>query len=98
MYIVLLRMTPNRERAAAVASQHKAWIEQGIADGVFLLAGTLEPKLGGVVLASGLSRAELDARIVLDPFVQVGAVVPEVLTVTPSLVHQRLRTLSADPS
>jgi uncharacterized protein YciI len=95
MYIVLLRMTPQRDRAAAVSGQHKSWIEQGIADGVFLLAGTLEPKLGGVLLADGLSREALDARIALDPFVQVGAVEPEVLTVTPSMAHERLRTLSA---
>jgi uncharacterized protein YciI len=94
VYIVLLRMTPHRDRAAAVSSRHKAWIEQGIADGVFLLAGTLEPKLGGVLLADGLSRDDLDARIALDPFVQVGAVEPEVLTVTPSMAHERLRTLS----
>lgn len=98
MYIILLRMTPHRDRAAAVSGQHKAWIERGIADGVFLLAGTLEPKLGGVILASGLSRAELDARIALDPFVEVGAVEPEVLSVTPSMLHERLRTLGADPS
>jgi uncharacterized protein YciI len=38
MDVVLLRFTENRDRAAAALEGHKAWLTQGFAEGLFLLA------------------------------------------------------------
>lgn len=41
MFIIFLRFASHRERASAFMEAHKAWLEQGIDEGSFLLAGSL---------------------------------------------------------
>lgn len=48
MHFVLLKFGPNRSQAAQWMAGHKEWIEKGINDGVFLLAGSLENAQGAV--------------------------------------------------
>ena len=56
MYIVFLRFADNKARAGEFMDGHNAWLRQGFADGVFLLAGSLQPGLGGgMSLPPGLS-------------------------------------------
>ena len=43
MFIVLLRFSQNKAQAAAFMDGHNEWLRQGFADGVFLLAGSLQP-------------------------------------------------------
>ena len=40
MFVVLLKFAANKARAPELMEGHKAWIDQGFADGVFLLTGT----------------------------------------------------------
>ena len=70
MHIVLLKFGPSRSQAAQWMAGHKEWIEKGINDGVFLLAGSLENAQGGALLAVKLSKAEVSARVEEDPFVK----------------------------
>jgi len=63
---------------------HGQWIQQGIDDGVFLVAGSLEHSQGGAILAASVDKAALLARVQQDPFVIHGVVVPEVQAVAPS--------------
>lgn len=93
MFIVFLRFSAQREQAAAFMAGHKAWIDQGVEDGVFLLVGSLQPNGGGAVLAHGVSRADLERRVQLDPFVEHQVVTAEVIEVAPSKVDERLRFL-----
>lgn len=39
VFIVFLRFGPNRAQAGQWMAGHKQWIQDGIADGSFLLAG-----------------------------------------------------------
>jgi len=59
MHIVFLRFSVNRSRAGQFMDAHKAWVKRGFDDGVFLLAGSLEPDLGGGILAHNISLADL---------------------------------------
>ena len=52
MFIVLLKFAANKGRAAELMEGHKAWIELGFDDGVFLLTGSLRPGLGGAIATS----------------------------------------------
>lgn len=86
MFIVFLRFGPNRTEAGRWMAGHKQWIEEGIADGVFLVAGSLDNGQGGVVIAAGQDLAQIHARVGRDPFVVHGVVSAEVHALAPSLM------------
>ena len=90
MFVVLLRFAHNKAQAHQFMPGHKAWIAQGLDDGVFLMVGSLEPQLGGALVAHGVSRPELEARVDGDPFVAAGVVQAEILEITPSRANPRL--------
>lgn len=93
MYVVLLRFAARRDRAGQLMEGHKAWLQRGFDDGVFLLAGSLKPEQGGAILAQGGSRAELESRVNADPFVAEGVVTAEILEIAPAKAEERLRFL-----
>ncbi len=95
MFFVTLRFSGNRAAAPRFMAGHKAWIEQGFADGVFLLAGSLAGGGGGAVLAHGTSRDALAARLGEDPFVAEGIVEAEIVEIAPGLTDARLDFLRA---
>ncbi len=97
MHVVFLRFSTNKLEAGAFMEAHKAWITRGLDEGVFLLVGTLQPALGGVVVAHGIGRAALDARIAEDPFVANDIVVAEVHELSPAKADPRLAFLLRDP-
>jgi uncharacterized protein YciI len=95
MHIVLLKFGPNRSQAAQWMAGHKEWIEKGISDGVFLLAGSLENAQGGALLAVKLSKAEVTALVEEDPFVTHQVVEPEIVSIAPSRMVEGFASLLA---
>ncbi len=93
MFIVLLRFSDNRGEAAAFMDAHNQWIKSGFDDGVFLLAGSLQPGLGGAIVAHNSSLSELQGRVESDPFVAHDVVRAEVLEISPGKADQRLSFL-----
>jgi len=93
MYVVLLRFAENKSRASDFMQDHNAWIKRGIDEGIFLLVGSLQPGLGGAILAHGLTAADLQARVEADPFVVHGVVAAEVLEIKPGKADPRLAFL-----
>lgn len=93
MFIIFLRFGPNRAQAGEWMSGHKQWIQDGIADGSFLMAGSLDSAQGGVVIASGQDGNAIRARVAQDPFVVHGVVSAEVHAVAPSLMAEGLAAL-----
>jgi len=55
MFLILLKFSTNKARAPEVMADHVAWLKQGFDDGVFDLAGSLQPQLGGGILAPPLA-------------------------------------------
>jgi len=98
MFIVFLRFSSNKAKASAFLQGHKEWIARGIDDRVFLVVGSLQPGPGGVVLAHGLRRADLDARIADDPFVANDVVNAEIFELSPGKTDRRLSFLLEDPT
>ncbi|MDY7100004.1 MAG: hypothetical protein S0880_02345 [Actinomycetota bacterium] len=95
MFVVLLRFTEHKSRAAELMDGHNAWIRRGFDDGVFLMAGSLQPGLGGAVVAHGVSRDDLERRVGDDPFVAHGVVAPEICEITPGRTDARLDAVLA---
>jgi uncharacterized protein YciI len=95
MFIVLLRFSSNRSKAGQFMDGHKEWIKRGFEDDVFLLAGNLQPQLGGGIVAHNTSRSELQSRVNEDPFVAHDVVSAEILEIAPSKAAERLEFLLA---
>jgi uncharacterized protein YciI len=95
MFVVLLKFAANKARAGQFMEGHKDWIKRGFDDGIFLLAGSLLPNLGGSIVAHNLDRAALERRLRDDPFVAEGVVTVELLELAPSRVDDRLKFLVA---
>ncbi len=93
MFIVQLKFAENKSRAGEFMEGHKAWLQRGFDEGVFLLAGSLQPNLGGGVVAHNTSREDLEARVKADPFVAEKVVSVEIIEMTPSRADQRLSFL-----
>ncbi len=96
MFIVLLRFSSNKGQASQFMEGHNAWIKRGFDDGVFLLTGSLQPKLGGGILAHNTSLPDLEARMNADPFVVENVVSAEILEIAPARTDERLDFLRAD--
>jgi len=90
MFVVLLKFSGNRDRAGAFMDGHKAWIQRGFDDGVFLLVGGLKPDLGGSVVAHNTSLTDLESRVNDDPFVAENVVSAEILEIAPARADARL--------
>ncbi len=93
MFIILLKFSSNKDQVGQYLEGHKKWIKSGFDDGVFLVAGSLQPSLGGSIIAHNTSQDELETRINHDPFVVENIVSAEILEVTPSKTDDRLAFL-----
>ena len=90
MFVVLLRFLENRNKASEFMEGHNQWINRGFEDKVFLVVGSLQPGLGGSVLAHGESREALESRVNQDPFVAENIVTAEILEIDPKKADERL--------
>lgn len=93
MFIVVLKFGENKEKAPEFMEGHKAWLAKGFEDGVFVLAGSLIPGLGGSVIVQGVSAKEVEALVNEDPFVIEKVVTSEIMEIAPSRVDDRLEFL-----
>lgn len=93
MFIVFLRFSDNKEQASQFIEGHKQWIARGFDDGVFLLVGSLQPHMGGGIVAHNTSLQDLQRRVNDDPFVAEHVVTAEILELTPSKADERLKFL-----
>ena len=93
MFIVFLRFSSNKAKAGQLMDEHKKWVKRGFDDGGFLLAGSLEPDLGGGIIAHKTSLADLQARVNTDPFVVEKVVSTEIHEIDPAKADDRLKFL-----
>ena len=93
MFVVLLKFSDNKAKAGQFMEGHKEWIKRGFDDGVFLLVGSLQPNLGGGIVAHNTSLPDLQRRVNNDPFVVENVVNAEILEITPSKADARLNFL-----
>jgi uncharacterized protein YciI len=90
MFIVLLKFSDNRSKAPDFMDGHNAWLKRGFDDGVFLLAGSLQPGLGGGIVAHNITVEDLQDRVSDDPFVAENVVSAEILEIAVAKADARL--------
>lgn len=93
MFIVLLRFSDNKGQAGQFMEGHQEWIKRGFDDGVFLLVGSLQPNVGGGIVAHNTSLSDLQSRVNADPFVAQHVVSADILEIAPSKADKRLKFL-----
>jgi uncharacterized protein YciI len=93
MFVVLLKFADNKGKAGQFMEGHREWIKRGFDDGVFLLAGSLQPNLGGAIVAHNASLADLQNKVNSDPFVAEKVVTAEIFEIAPARADERLKFL-----
>ncbi|TYC63560.1 hypothetical protein FMN50_04310 [Rhodobacterales bacterium] len=95
MFVVTLTFSENKAKAPEFMKGHNAWIQEGFDRGLFLMVGSLQPNMGGAIIAHETSRETLQAFVATDPFVAEGIVSATILEITPSRLDDRLGFLAA---
>ncbi|MFI8360122.1 YciI family protein [Streptomyces sp. NPDC085612] len=72
MFVMELAYTAPIEAVEEHMDAHFAWLDGHYASGVFLASGRKVPRDGGIVLAAGVSRAEIERIAAEDPFAVAG--------------------------
>lgn len=88
MFVVTLTYRVDLKRIDEALEDHVAWLDQQYADGVFIASGRRVPRVGGVILARGLSPEDLEQRLASDPFNQRGLAEYAVTEFVPSRTAQ----------
>jgi uncharacterized protein YciI len=96
MFIVTLRYKAPLADIEQALPGHRDWLIRNYSEGVFLLSGPLNPHTGGVILAHGLTRDELDARLADDPFNKGKLADYDVVELLPRGADPRLAFLVGD--
>jgi len=93
MFVVLLKFCTNKHKAVEFMDGHKTWIKNGFDEGIFLLAGSLQPNLGGSIIANNISLTSLQDIVNEDPFAKEGIVSAEIIEIIPSKANEQMSFL-----
>ena len=72
MFVIELVYKADLARIDAHMSAHMKFLKKYYASGHFVVSGRKVPREGGIILAVGASRAEIEAIANADPFVAKG--------------------------
>lgn len=95
MFVVTLTFSHNKDRAGALMEGHKAWIQRGFDQGLFLMVGSLQPNKGGAIIAHDVEKDALETFVAEDPFVAERVVTADILEITPARLDERMAFLAA---
>jgi uncharacterized protein YciI len=79
VFVIVLTYVKPLPEVDALMRRHMAWVNQQYAAGRFLVSGRRVPRTGGVILARGDDREEIEAIAAADPFVREGVATVEVI-------------------
>jgi uncharacterized protein YciI len=79
VFLLLLAYVAPLAEVDALMRKHVAWLDEHYAAGRFLVSGRRIPRTGGVIVARGDDRAEIEALAATDPFVAAGVATCEVI-------------------
>lgn len=79
MFVLLLTYTTPLDEVDALMPQHVAWLREHYASGRFVVSGRRVPRRGGVIVARGDDRTEIERIAAADPFVAGGVATCEVV-------------------
>ena len=93
MFVIFLKFSDNKANAGQFMEDHNSWINSGIEDDIFLIVGSLQPSLGGGIIAHNVTLEDLQNRINEDPFVAENVVTAEIHEISPAMTDERLSFL-----
>jgi uncharacterized protein YciI len=79
VFLLLLTYVKPLAEVDALMRKHVGWLDEHYAAGRFLVSGRRIPRTGGVIVARGEDRAEIEALAATDPFVRGGVATCEVI-------------------
>jgi uncharacterized protein YciI len=93
VFVLLLTYVRPLAEVDALMREHVSWLDEHYAAGRFLVSGRRIPRTGGVIVARGDDRAEIEALAATDPFVSGGVATCEVVHFRASQVSPALERL-----
>jgi uncharacterized protein YciI len=79
VFVLLLTYVKPLAEVDALMRDHMAWLTEQYDAGRFLASGRRIPRTGGVIIANGDDREEIEALAASDPFVSGGVATCEVI-------------------
>jgi uncharacterized protein YciI len=79
MFVLLLTYVRPLDEVDALMRDHMAWVKEHYAAGRFVVSGRRVPRTGGVIVARGDDREEMERIAAADPFVSGGVATCEVV-------------------
>jgi uncharacterized protein YciI len=79
VFVLLLTYVKPLAEVDALMRRHVAWLNEHYDAGRFLVSGRRIPRTGGVIVARGDDREEIEAVAASDPFVTGGVATCEVV-------------------
>ena len=79
MFVLLLSYTRPLAEVDALMRDHVAWLDAHYDAGRFVVSGRRIPRTGGVIVARGDDREEIERVAASDPFVSGGVATCEVV-------------------
>jgi uncharacterized protein YciI len=79
VFVLLLTYTKPLAEVDALMRRHMAWLDAQYDAGRFIVSGRQIPRTGGVILARGDDREEIETLAACDPFVTGGVATCEII-------------------
>jgi uncharacterized protein YciI len=79
VFVLLLTYTKPLAEVDALMRRHMAWLDAQYDAGRFVVSGRQIPRSGGVILARGDDREEIETLAASDPFVSGGVATCEII-------------------
>ncbi|MEV6952575.1 YciI family protein [Streptomyces sp. NPDC051183] len=98
MFVMELTYTAPIESVEEEMDAHIAWLDGYYASGIFLASGRKVPRDGGVILAGGVSRAEIERIAAEDPFTVAGVCAYRITEFMATKTSADLATVRENPA
>ena len=95
MFAIVLRYIKPIETIDALRPAHLEFLDRYYAKDIFIASGRQVPLTGGLILARGCTRDELERIIAEDPFHKEQVATFEIIEFSPNKFHPSLKELVA---
>lgn len=92
MFIAILKYTRPIAEIDALLHKHREHLQRFLDEGKLLIAGKLQPRTGGVIIAKNISRDKFEQFLRDDPFAQAKVSEYQIIEFIPGLHDPLLST------
>ena len=85
MFVISLRYIKPLSEIDRLMDEHRKFLKGHYKSGAFLMSGKKEPRVGGIIIATAASKAEIEAIIKQDPFHREKAAEYEIIEFLPTM-------------